>query len=50
LCFGYKNVDAYVKSQRPHGCRFAKTSMLKPRSAIISQSDGNVCQVREAAE
>ena len=50
LCSGYKDVDAYVKSQRLHRRRVTKTSMLKSRNAIISQSDGNVCQVGEASE
>jgi hypothetical protein len=50
LCSGYKDVDAYVKSQRLHRRRVTRTSMLKPRNAIISQSDGNVCQVGEASE
>ena len=50
LCSGYKDVEAYVKSQRLHRRRVTKTSMLQSRNAIISQSDGNVCQVGEASE
>jgi len=48
LCSGYKDVDAYVKSQRLHRRRVTKTSMLKPRNAIISQSDGELGKFREA--
>ena len=40
LCSGYKDVDAYVKSQRLHRRRVTRTSMLKPRNATISQSNG----------
>jgi len=50
LCSGYKDVDAYVKSQRPHRRRFTNTSMLKPSNASISQSVGEIGEVREASE
>ncbi len=33
LCSGYKDVDAYVKSQRPHRHQVTHASMRKPRSS-----------------
>jgi hypothetical protein len=50
LCSGYKDVDAYAKSQRLHRRRVTKTSMLKPRNATISQINGNVCPGWGASE
>jgi len=50
LCSGYKDVDAYAKTQRLHRRRVTKTNMLKPRNAVISQSDAKVCQVGAASE
>ena len=50
LCSGYKNLDAYAKTQRLHRRGVTKINMLKPRNAVISQSDGKVCQVGAASE
>jgi len=50
LCSGYKDVDAYAKTQRLHRRGVTKINMLKPRNAVISQSDGKVCQVGAASE